>query len=175
MPIENSSSRFAFLLDVLRHEAISQFRDCQRAPLGGLLTRWVVTMRHRSQDDLCPRSGGLWRRFSHIGDGVAPDRGDTARACSVDHNVRHGTGRPDPDAKAGEFRVPDGKLLCLRLQPVDDALGDPKVGHGCPSFERKAHRGNTGETPKRKSRETYGSRVHSEMPIARAFSTVWER
>jgi hypothetical protein len=174
VPVEGDGSGLALLLDVLGHEPVGQASDRERAAFGGLLSRRVVTMGHRSEDGLCPPSGGLRRRLADVRDGEAPDGGAAPSARPIDHDVRHGPARPHADPEARELAVPDGELPCLRLQAVDNALGDPLVSHGCPAFGPKILRGSTGETPKRKSGEPHGSRIHSEIAITRAFLTVWE-
>jgi hypothetical protein len=59
--VERDGSRLAFLLDVLGHESVGQSGDRECATFAGLLSRRILTMRHRSQDGLCAPSGGLWR------------------------------------------------------------------------------------------------------------------
>jgi len=53
------------------HELIRQFGHGGRAAFGGPLTRWIVSMHHRTQDGLGACPGEVWRDFSHRRDGVA--------------------------------------------------------------------------------------------------------
>jgi hypothetical protein len=144
MPIEGDGSGLALLLDMLGHEPVGQSGDRERAAFGGLLSRRVLTMRHRSQDGLCPPSGGLRCRLADVRDSEAPDRRAAPGARPIDHDVGHGAARPHTDAEAGQLGVPDRELPCLRPQSVNNALGDPLVGHGCPVA---LARNSSGETP----------------------------
>src|SRR5262249_17067151 len=132
VPVEGDSPRLALLLDVFGHEPVSQFRDCQSAPLGGFPPRRVLAMRHRSQNSLCTLSGGLWRGLADVCDGEAPHGSAAPSAGPVDHHVGHGPARSHANAETGKLGVPDGKFARTPLQAISDPLGNSKVSHGSP-------------------------------------------
>ena len=72
VPVELRRPGLALGSHVLGHEPVCQFGHRGRAAFGGLLVRWIVPVRHRSQDDLGARSGALRRDFPDRRDGVAP-------------------------------------------------------------------------------------------------------
>jgi hypothetical protein len=85
---------------------------------------------------------------------MVKDRRAAPGARPVNHDVGHRPGRPHTDAEAGKLGVPDGKLLCLRLQAVDNTLSDPPIGHGAwPENPPGKHRGNTGKEGQGNSRK----------------------
>jgi hypothetical protein len=87
VPIENDSSRLAFLLDVFGHESVGQSGDRECAAFAGLLSRRVLTMRHCSQDGLGSSSRGLGRDLADVSDSEASDRRTASGTRPVDHDV----------------------------------------------------------------------------------------
>src|SRR4051812_5281229 len=91
---ENVSIEFCCLIftlwdNVFGHEPVRQFSHRWGAALRGFLSRRVLAMRHRAQDDLGSRPRVFWSDFANSSNRVAPNRCAAACASSIDYHVGH--------------------------------------------------------------------------------------
>jgi len=105
--IKHRSARFAFRLDMIRHEPVAEFRHGGRTALTRPFTRRIATVGDFSKNSLRLSSSGFWRDLTDRSDRVPPNRSTTTGARPVHDDVGHGAGRPDADTKAGQLRVQD--------------------------------------------------------------------
>ena len=172
VPVKSCRSRFALWFDMFGHESIREFGYGGYAAFGGLLVGRIVAVRHRSQDDLSPRSGLLRCDFSDRGDGVAPHRRTATCAGPVDDHVGHCACGSHTNAKAGHSVIPNGELASVGLQGVHRALGNSLTGHLARSLLFVW--GNTGAAPNWNSPEFPDSSVEAKRPKTIEFLSLRE-
>src|SRR6185437_4921498 len=133
-----------------------------------------MTMRHCPQDALGSPSGGLWCDLADVRDGEASDRRAAPGARPVNHDVGHRPVGRTRTPKPGSLESQTANSFACGFRPSTTRLVIRPSAMAAPSLGPKILRGNTGETPERKPRETRGSRICLEMPITRGFLMLGE-